>query len=195
MTKNCSKNVFLHICCAACASYVVSDLRKEDYEITGFFYHPEIKDKAEYKKRLKDVQQFCQEKEIELVVPEHKNGDFAERIAPFKDKGSIKYITDKDRYRRRRCHTCILLILSATFSTAKEMKFKEACTSMLCSPFRDHDEIWNIGDYIASQQKLTFSYKDFRKGYWTGRNFARNHGLNIPKFCGCDESLKEGLLE
>ena len=66
---------------------------------------------------------------------------------------------------------------------------------MLCSPYRDHNEIWDRGLDLANQHNLNFIYKDFRKGYWSGRNFARSHDIIIPTYCGCNESLAEGRLE
>ncbi len=66
---------------------------------------------------------------------------------------------------------------------------------MLCSPYKDHNLIWDIGVQSAGNISMNFYYKDFRKGYWSGRNFARNHDMVIPAFCGCRDSLDEGRLE
>jgi hypothetical protein len=187
--------ILLHICCAACGSYVMSELEKDGYEIIAFFYNPGTHGLSEYRKRLVDVKALCLEKNIELLVPEYNVGDFFSLLLPFQDKSSIKYIADKARYRRRRCHTCISLLIDKTIGAAKELCITEISTTMLCSPFRNHDEIWNTGVDIASVKGLQFLYRDFRKGYWNGRNFARTHKYGIPKYCGCSESLEEGLLE
>jgi hypothetical protein len=77
----------------------------------------------------------------------------------------------------------------------KTLRYKFFTTTLLCSPYRDHDEISNLALENAVIHKINFYYKDFRKGYWTGRNFARTHGIMIPKYCGCNDSLEEGILE
>lgn len=195
MSRKEDMRVLVHICCGACASHVFSELEKEGYTPVGLFYNPEIHGLAEYKQRLKDVTSYCNEKNIELIVPEYNIEDFFSRLLPFQDKQSIKYINDKARYRRRRCQVCISLLLENLFNTAKDLNITKVTTTMLCSPFRDHSEIWNRGVDIEAAKRIQFIYKDFRKGYWNGRNYARTHDFAVPKYCGCSESLEEGLLE
>lgn len=196
MTEATQKEkILVHTCCAPCASYVIGELEKEGYEIIGFFYNPEVHGLSEYKRRLNDLQVFCQTKEIELIVPEYDVSEFFTRLLPFQDKRSIKYINDKQRYRRRRCYECVSLLLGGLVKKAKELEINNVTTTMLCSPFRSHDEIWNTGVELAAKSKIDFFYKDFRKGYWNGRNYARTHKMSVSKYCGCAESLEEGLLE
>lgn len=194
-TSTKKTRILVHICCAACASYVFSELEKEKFNIIGFFYNPEVHGLAEYKRRLADVKTLCEEKGIELIVPEYDVAEFFSLLMPYQDKNSIKFITDKDRYRRRRCQVCVSLLLKKTSIEAKKRRIGKITTTMLCSPFRNHNEIWNTGEDICTLKKPAFCYKDFRKGYWNGRNFARTHNYNIAKYCGCSESLEEGQLE
>jgi predicted adenine nucleotide alpha hydrolase (AANH) superfamily ATPase len=187
--------ILVHLCCAACASYVFAELEKNGFEIIGFFYNPEVHGLSEYKRRLKDIVELCSERNIKLIVPDYNVSDFFSLLLPFQDTSSIKYISDKSRYKRRRCQTCILMLINRLFEEGKKMKADFVTTSMLCSPFRNHEEIWNTAVDIANSKGLQFLYRDFRKGYWNGRNFARTHDYVIPKYCGCTESLEEGLLE
>ncbi len=189
------KKILVHICCAACASYIFSELKKENYKVFALFYNPEVHGLSEYKRRLTDVQCLCKERDIKLIVPEYNVSDFFSLLLPFQDKNSIKFISDKDRYKRRRCQTCVWLLLGTLARTANEMKVSSITTTMLCSPFRNHNEIWDRGMDISVEKSLQFYYKDFRKGYWNGRNYARTHSMNIPRYCGCSESLEKGLLE
>lgn len=195
MAANNKRKILLHICCAPCASYVLSELEKENFVVTGFFYNPEVHGRAEYKRRLDDALQLFTEKGVELIVPEYDMQEFLAPLMPYQDIHSIKYISDKKRYRRKRCQFCVSNIIQRTILQTKELKYKYFSTTMLCSPYRDHDEIWDKSLELATQQKLNFFYKDFRKGYWTGRNYARSHNLMIPRYCGCADSLDEGRLE
>ena len=187
--------ILVHVCCAACASYVFSELEKDDLEIVPYFYHPEVHGGAEYRRRLQDVEQLCQDRSIKLLVPEYDIQDFFSLLLPYQDKNSIKYISDKKRYRRKRCQLCVALLLQRAVEQTKKIKLKNFTTTMLCSPYRDHDEIWDKGLELSTQNRINFFYKDFRKGYWNGRNFARAHNLTVATYCGCNESLEEGRLE
>lgn len=189
------RKILVHICCAACASYVFDELRKQNFEIIAYFYHPEVHGAAEYKRRLKDVEKLCQEQEIKLIVPPYDMQEFFSLLLPYQDKASIKYISDKKRYRRKRCQLCIGLLIKNIINTVKKNHYKYFTTSMLCSPYKDHEEIWDRCLELAMQNNLNLYYQDFRKGYWKGRNYARSHDIMIPTYCGCSESLEEGRLE
>lgn len=189
------RKILVHCCCAACSSHVFSELEKENYEIIAFFYNPEVHGQAEYKRRLDGVKYLCKERKIKLVAPEYNIQEFIAPLLPYQDKNSIKYISDKKRYRRKRCQLCISLLIQNMAITTKKMKLSNFSTTMLCSPYKDHDEIWGKALEVATQNKLNFFYKDFRKGYWNGRNFSRSHGIMIPSYCGCSDSLEEGILE
>jgi len=193
--SNKKQKIIVHTCCASCASYVFSELEKSNYEIIAYFYNPEVHGKAEYERRLKNVRQLCKKMDITLMVPKYNIQEYFVPLMPFQDKNSIKYITDKKRYRRKRCQLCISILLRQTVNEAIKQKIKKVTTTMLCSPYKNHNEIWDLGEKYASQDKLHFYYKDFRKGYWEGRNFSRANKYDIPTYCGCSESLEEGILE
>ncbi len=189
------KKILVHICCSSCFSYVSKRLKDEKIKVIGYFYNPEIHGKSEYEKRLKDVRDFCNEEEIELIVPKYDVQEFFAPIMPYMDKNSIKYITDKKRWKRKRCQLCISNLLERTAREAKEQRANLFTSTMLTSPYKDHDEIWNRGLALGQAYKINFFYRDFRKGYWTGRNYGRSHKMVIPNYCGCVYSAEEGILE
>ena len=190
-----TRKILVHTCCLACASYVFSQLEKAGFIVVAFFFNPEVDDYGEHRKRLLDLTKYCSENGLELIVPEYNPEEFTGMIMPYKDKNSIKYITDNDRYRRRRCQLCNSMVIQKTVEQAKKNRFKYATTTLLCSPYKDHDAIIEIGNEKSLDYGVSFYYQDFRKGYWTGRNFARNHRGHLPSYCGCLESFKEGRLE
>lgn len=189
------RKILVHVCCAACASYVFEELDKEHFVIVAYFYHPELHGKAEYERRFYDVRNLCNDKKIELIAPPYDIQEFFVPLMPFQDKNSIKFINDKKRYKRKRCQLCVSLLVNNIVAQTKASHLKYFTTTMLCSPYKEHDEIWDKSLELATSNKLNFLYKDFRKGYWKGRNFARSHDIMIPSYCGCSESLEEGRLE
>lgn len=190
-----SKKILVQTCCTACLSHVNSVLSQAGFEVVSFFYHPEIEAEDEHTQRLKDLQRFCLENKIKLIDYSYSPAKFRVAIEPFKDRNSLKYINDKERYRRRRCQICNSMVLQKTVEQAKKLKIKYFTTTLLCSPYKDHDQIVEIGNEKSLDYDLNFYYEDFRKGYWKGRNYGRNHAVYLPTYCGCSESLKEKRLE
>ena len=185
----------VHTCCTACASFVFPQLIKSGFETIAFFYNPFVDNEDEYKKRLADIEKYCEDEKIKLVAPAYQSSDYTEMIEPYKRKDSMKYINDKDRYCRRRCLLCNSLIIQKTIEQAKKLHLKYFSTTLLCSPYKDHDDIIMIGNESSLDYHVSFYYQDFRKGYWMGRNFGRNHQIHVPSYCGCKESEKERRLE
>jgi len=189
-----SHKILVHTCCTACASHVFSELTKAGFEVTAFFYNPEL-EQTEYSQRLLGLRNYCDDNEVKLITPDYKPDEFNNVVAPFRDKNSLKYINELDRFRRRRCLLCNSLVLQKTIEQAKSSKVKFFTTTLLCSPYKNHDEIIEISNDKALDYELNFYYQDFRKGYWKGRNYAKNHQIISPSCCGCADSAKEGRLE
>ena len=190
-----SKKILVHTCCAACAGYVVPILIRNGFAPVCFFDHPEVDDQAEFANRLESVRAYCKENEIELVESDFGSDELRQLIEPFKNPASIKCISDRDRYRRRRCLLCNTLAIQKTIEAARKKRIKYFTTTLLCSPYKDFDQIVEVANEKSLDYNLTFYYQDFRKGYWTGRNYARNHQAYIPRYCGCLDSEKEKRLE
>jgi epoxyqueuosine reductase len=190
-----SKKIFVHSCCTACASHVFRQLNKAGFKITAFFYNPQIEDESEYQKRKIDLIEYCQEKGIDFVEDKYDPTDFHCQIEPFKNQSSLKYISDKERYRRKRCTLCNTMLVQKTIEMARKKRIKHFTTTLLCSPYKNHDEIIEISNEKALDYGINFYYQDFRKGYWMGRNYARSHHIYTPSYCGCLDSKKERRLE
>lgn len=190
-----SKKIFVHSCCTACASHVFSELEKAGFRVVAFFSNPEVEDTLEYNQRRDGLIEYCQKNKIEFVEESHSPDEFPSLTSPFKDSTSIKYISDKERYRRKRCTLCNSMVVQKTIEQAKKRRIKYFTTTLLCSPYKNHDEIVEISNEKALDYGMNFYYQDFRKGYWKGRNYARNNSVHLPSYCGCLESQKERRLE
>ena len=59
--------MLLHVCCATCAGYPLELLGK-DYDITMFFYNPNIQPLEEYRRRLQDIKRLSEISEIPLIT-------------------------------------------------------------------------------------------------------------------------------
>jgi len=170
-------------------------LAEKDFVPIVFFYNPSIQGKVEYLNRLKDVKTFCEENKLELIVPDYDENEFFSPIGPWLDSKSIKYISDKNRFRRKRCEFCYELKMQNTAKEAKKRRLKYFSSTLLASPYQDHEFLDYISSQIVKDIGIEFVYEDFRKGYWQGRNYSRSHKYLIPTFCGCTFSVGERMLE
>ena len=58
-------------------------------------------------------------------------------------------------------------------------------TTLLISPYQNHNALKQIGEEMAKKYNLTFLYRDFRPGFREGQAEARELGLYMQKYCGC----------
>ena len=63
------KHLLLHSCCAPCSSYVIEYLSRY-FQITVFYYNPNISAEEEYRKRVLEQQRFIKEfrQSIRLIL-------------------------------------------------------------------------------------------------------------------------------
>lgn len=69
--------------------------------------------------------------------------------------------------------------------------YRAFTTTLLVSPYQNHEEIVRIANEKAKKYGTKFEYHDFRDGYRTGQDMAREIGLYRQKYCGCILSLEE----
>ena len=109
----------LHICCAPCANQCIEVLRGDKFEVTGFWYNPNIHPFTEYRARRNCLRDYAQT--IELPVIE-KN-DYA--LRPF-----IRTVAADIEHR---CGKCYEMRLFETAKTAKELGFDSFTSSLFRS--------------------------------------------------------------
>lgn len=176
------KSIIVHTCCAACASYLFMELQKEDFVPIAYFSNPSLKQKDQ-SDFLSGIDTLCEVEKLNITAASLDQEEYHKLVSPFKDQSSLKFINDQERLERKCREVLIELILQKTVERAVKLNVDSFTTSMLCSPYRDHNTIWDIGTKIAQDRGLKFVYKDFRKGYWMGRNYARKYDLIIPTYC------------
>ncbi|MFA5858368.1 MAG: epoxyqueuosine reductase QueH [Elusimicrobiota bacterium] len=170
--------VLLHICCGICASSVISQLKEENYRVTGFFCNPNIHPREEYDKRLEVVQYVSKTLEIDLIVAGYDN---------------IKWLELTDIYKNepeggKRCGVCFKIRLEETYKKATEMNIPFFATTLTVSPHKNAGIVNKTGLEIDSK---SFLVRDFKKkdGYKKSVDFSKLHNLYHQHYCGCVYSL------
>ena len=174
--------LLLHSCCGPCSSYVLEYL-SQYFEITVFYYNPNIRPREEFEKRL-ETQRVLLEKAygqngcpMELVAPEYDP-------LPFEDKtAGMEHIPEGGD----RCTVCFTLRLDETARYAKENGFSWFCTTLSVSPHKDAERLNRIGAETAEKYGLNYLVSDFKKrsGYLRSIRLSEQYGLYRQDYCGC----------
>lgn len=170
--------LLLHTCCAPCLIYPLERLSKKGFEVTGFFYNPNIYPRAEYDLRLGAAKDMAARRRLELVVPDYKPQEFDLAVSDNKKAP-------------QRCVFCWRMRLLRSAEFARESGFEFITTTLLVSPYQDQEQLKLIGEKAALRCGVQFYYEDFRPGFRAAHQIAREQGLYCQKYCGCMYSLEE----
>lgn len=169
-------NLLFHMCCGPCSAYPVSVLQDENIKLEGLFYNPNIHPLDEFRRRRENVEKFSQVKGIPVTYME----DFQQEVwENFTQPGE------------QRCNMCYSLRLDRAAGYAREKGFDAFTTSLLVSPYQNHELIKELGERFAEKYRVTFYYRDFRPGFRQGQQMAKEMGLYRQKYCGCIISYNE----
>ncbi|KPJ69389.1 hypothetical protein AMJ44_03900 [candidate division WOR-1 bacterium DG_54_3] len=169
--------VLLHTCCAPCTTAVYQDLKKTGFDVTGFFYNPNIHPYTEYEKRLLTMKLYAALANLKMVyVDLYDIENFFDIIFKKKDK---------------RCLYCYILRLHKTAAYAKKHGFDCFTTTLLVSPSQKHAYIKQAARIVAKKYGVEFLYKDFRKRFSEGRHMAKHMNLYRQRYCGCIYSERD----
>ena len=185
------KKILVHSCCAPCSTYVYKALILDGFNITGFFYNPNIHGVQEYKLRLKSMVHWGKIIKKRIIIPEYDIKDYFEALLKY-EKGHHRAI---EYDKKRRCQVCFALRLKRTAQVAKKRNNDFFTTTLLVSPYQDQSLLWQIGSDVGSEVGIDFYFRDFRKGYLASRHFARTNSLYQQNYCGCVYSIDEKARE
>ena len=154
--KNGNKpTLLLHACCAPCSSAVLEYLYQH-FNITLFFYNPNISPESEFNYRLEELKRLIKEmnsENIKIVAPDYNNEEF-EALA----KG-LEDLPEGDK----RCKKCYRLRLMRTAEYAKENGFDYFTTTLSVSPYKNAQLLNEIGGELEKEFGIKYLYSDFKK--------------------------------
>jgi hypothetical protein len=169
--------LLLHTCCGPCFLGVWESLKLTDFEVTNFFYNPNIWPEEEFIKRKENLAKVTRKLKTKLIIAEYNQSDYLK---------SLKTTKFPDR-----CEECYKLRLEKTAITAKELGYDAFSTTLLVSPYQNQDLLKSIGEEVAAKFKLKFYYYDFRPQFRAGQEKAKQLEIYRQKYCGCEYSLNE----
>ena len=171
----------LHICCAPCANQCVDVLRTDGFQVSGFWYNPNIHPFTEYRSRRNTLREYAAA--IELPVIE-KN-----------DYGLRPFVRAVAEDIEKRCVKCYEMRLFETAKQAKALGFDSFTSSLFISPYQNHELMREVAERAALENGVEFLYRDFRPYFKAGQEYARSQGFYMQKYCGCVFSEEERYLK
>ena len=178
--NNSIPSLLLHSCCAPCSSYCIEYLSLY-FDITLYFYNPNISYKEEFTKRADELTRLINSmplaRKVNLVI-EHFNPNEFYEIA----KG-----LEKEPERGARCEKCFYLRLKQTAQYAKSYNYDYFSTTLSISPHKDAQLLNKLGEKISSIYNVNYLFSDFKKknGYKRSIELSNEYDLYRQNYCGC----------
>ena len=172
--------LLLHVCCAPCSSYCLEYL-SEYFDITVYYFNPNISIKEEYEYRLSEEKRFISLKEfrnpVKLTDSEYCPEDFFAAVKGLENEpeGGL------------RCRECFKLRLEASAKKAREQGFDYFTTTLTISPLKNAALLNEIGAQMGERYGVNWLYSDFKKreGYKRSIELSREYDLYRQDYCGC----------
>ena len=179
-------SILLHSCCAPCSSHVISVL-KDYFDITIFYYNPNISPIQEYEKRKQEQISFIKQLDcgIKIMDCDYDNDVYEECI-----KG-----LENEKEGGARCLKCFRLRLEKTAKLASVNNFDYFCTTLTVSPYKNSQVINNIGKDLMNIYNVKWLYSDFKKeeGYKHSIALSKQYNLYRQDYCGCIYSIRNKI--
>ena len=178
--------LLLHSCCAPCSSYVLEYLSAY-FDITVFYFNPNISPESEYVKRVNEVKRLIAE------MPSCSQVRFMEgRYEPQEFYSCAKGLEEEPEGGER-CLKCFRLRLKEAARAAKEINADYVCTTLTISPLKNADNLNRIGKEEAEKLGIKWLPSDFKKknGYKRSIELSDEYNLFRQNYCGCVFSKRD----
>lgn len=174
--------LLLHVCCGPCATAVVEQLAG-DYDLTLYWFNPNIQPEEEFQRRLQAARQFAEHLGLTLQVQtggEEDFGKLARGLAELPEGGE-------------RCRRCYELRLRKAMQAAKEQGVPLVAATLTISPHKPAESINEIGRRLAEELGVEFLEADFKQkgGFQRSVELSKELGLYRQKYCGCLFSIPQ----
>ena len=174
---NGKPRLLLHACCCPCS---ISALEKLNgyFDITIYFYNPNIDTEQEYLLRLSQFDKIKTLYDFDLVAQPYTHQEFLDKCKNYA----------KDKEGGKRCQECITMRIQKAIDYAKANGFDYVTTTLTSSPMKDADYINTIGMALAKMAQINYLPSDFKKknGYLHSIEICAQYKIYRQHYCGCE---------
>ncbi|WP_101772479.1 5-formyltetrahydrofolate cyclo-ligase [Peptostreptococcus faecalis] len=181
--------LLLHSCCGPCSSYCLEYLSNY-FEITVFYYNPNIYPSDEYWYRVEEQQKIIELTDaknlIRMIEGKYETDKF------YKMAKGLEHEPEGGK----RCIKCYEMRLKEAAKIAKEFDFDYFTTTLTISPHKNSQKLNEIGELVGEIVGVNHLPSDFKKnnGYKRSCEIAKNYGLYRQDYCGCVFSKRESEI-
>ncbi len=168
--------MLLHVCCGPCAVYPGKVLKEKNIDFDAYFYNPNVHPLDEFNKRRDSALKWAEKENMKMIISDEYSEEPWMRM---------------ENQKRNRCHMCYDLRIKEVCSFAKQNGYTSVTSTLLVSPYQDHDHIIELFKKYSEKKNIDFFYHDFRTGFREGQNIAKEMDLYRQKYCGCLPSIQE----
>jgi len=179
--------LLLHSCCGPCSTAVIERVA-EVFDVTVFYYNPNIDDWEEYELRRANQERYIRARYGDEGVVKFLEGKYdPERFL------ALVRGHEEDPEGGSRCGICFEMRLEEAARKARELGFDYFTTTLTVSPMKNAQVINPLGERIGEEHRIPYLFSDFKKrgGYQRSIELAREYGLYRQHFCGCGFSRRE----
>ena len=182
-------SLLLHACCGPCSSYVLEYLFKY-FDITVFYYNPNIYPEEEYERRLAELRKLYEtfppalEGKVKVVEEAYDPEDFYRAVGT-REEPELAEEPEKGE----RCRRCYEFRLRRAFEYATTGGYDYFCTTLSISPFKDAEKLNVIGQELEAENPSGPHWlpSDFKKkgGFKRSLEISEEYGMYRQDYCGC----------
>ena len=178
--------LLLHSCCAPCSSYCL-ELLSQYFEVTVFYYNPNIYPPEEYTMRVAEQDRFIQN------FPAKHTISFVEGTYDTERFYAMAKGMEQLKEGGERCFACYELRLKESAEYAKANDFDFFTTTLSISPLKNAEKLNEIGKKLEEEYGIQYLYSDFKKqnGYKRSTEISNEYDMYRQYYCGCVYSKKQ----
>lgn len=175
--------LLLHSCCGPCSTYVLEYL-SQYFNITLFYYNPNIYPNEEYQHRLETQKEVLERTGwARLEEGSYLHADFLSAVRGY----------ESEPEGGARCEFCFRLRMEKAAKLAQEGGYDYFATTLSVSPHKDAALLGRIGEELEARYGVKHLPSDFKKreGYKRSVALSNAFGLYRQDYCGCEFSLRD----
>lgn len=184
--KEKKSKLLIHSCCAPCTSYPM-ELLDDIFDITIYFYNPNITTRSEFERRIADEERMIKEMGLKAKLIK---GEFLPRTFVNAVKGY-----ERDFEGGERCFICYEMRMLEAVKLAKEFEADYFGTVLTISPMKSSELINKMGERLGLEYGIKYLPSDFKKdnGFLRSTQLCKEYKLYRQDFCGCPFSKRETM--
>ncbi len=177
------KKMLLHVCCANCVLHPY-EILKNGFDVTLYFYNPNIHPDEEYDKRLNYAARVAEKYNLSLIEGQYDKNNWLDVTYEYRDEPEGA----------KRCEMCFSIRLEKTALFALENGYDLFATTLSVSPHKNSKIINNTGKMLSEKYGVEFLEADFKKqdGFKKTILLSKELDLYRQDYCGCIYSMRSG---